>query len=67
MRPIANLNGDANQIEMMVKTITETGWFLHEPRVGAPWGQQYYDVPHGGETLQIVRVKLITIFVKSPD
>ena len=28
------------------------GWFETNPKLGAPYGQQLYDFPHGGETWQ---------------
>src|SRR4029453_12787830 len=57
-------NFDATLIGSMVKTITERGWYLSEPRLGAPFGQEFYDFPHGGETLQLFFLKIITTFVK---
>ena len=59
VRPIASLDNDTNQIEMMVRTIRETGWFTAQPRIGAPWGQRYYDVPHGGE----VQVEVLFLWI----
>ncbi len=53
---------DATLISAMVKTIHERGWYLSQPRLGAPFGQQFYDFPHGGETFQLVAMKvLVTI------
>jgi phosphoglycerol transferase len=53
---------DATLISAMVKTIHERGWYLSQPRLGAPFGQQFYDFPHGGETFQILAMKvLVTI------
>ena len=48
----------------MVKTITETGWYQSNPRLGAPFGQVFYDFPHGGETFQLFAIKLISLVVK---
>ncbi len=50
---------DATLISMMVKTIEERGWYYHQPRLGAPFGQQFYDFPHGGETFQLAVMKVL--------
>lgn len=53
---------DATLISSMVKTMEERGWYLNQPRLGAPFGQQFYDFPHGGETFQLAAMKvLVTI------
>src|SRR6478735_7099244 len=56
---------DATLISSMVKTMEERGWYLRNPRLGAPFGQQFYDFPHGGETIQLLAIRIITLFVKS--
>lgn len=50
---------DATLISMMVKNIEENGWYLNQPRLGAPFGQQFYDFPHGGESFQLFAMKLL--------
>ncbi len=50
---------DATLISAMVKTIQERGWYLNQPRLGAPFGQQFYDFPHGGETFQLAAMKVL--------
>jgi hypothetical protein len=53
---------DATLISTMVKTMEERGWYLSQPRLGAPYGQQFYDFPHGGESFQLFAMKvLVTI------
>lgn len=52
---------DATLISSMVKTMEERGWYLHQPRLGAPFGQQFYDFPHGGESFQLFAMKLLTL------
>jgi phosphoglycerol transferase len=53
---------DATLISSMVKTMQERGWYLNQPRLGAPFGQQFYDFPHGGESFQLFAMKvLVTI------
>lgn len=63
--PLDTTRGDVNLIGSMVKTITERGWYQSNPRLGAPFGQQFYDFPHGGETIQLFLIKGITLFVKT--
>lgn len=48
---------DATLISMMVKNMQEQGWYLNQPRLGAPFGQQFYDFPHGGESFQLFAMK----------
>ncbi|MCU1358488.1 MAG: hypothetical protein JWM89_3906 [Acidimicrobiales bacterium] len=52
---------DATLISAMVKTIQERGWYLSQPRLGAPFGQQFYDFPHGGETFQLFAMKILVM------
>ena len=57
-----DMRSDATLISAMVKTIEEQGWYLRQPRLGAPFGQQFYDFPHGGETFQLVAMKVLVTF-----
>ena len=52
---------DATLISMMVKTMQERGWYLSQPRLGAPFGQQFYDFPHGGESFQLLAMKVLVV------
>ena len=54
---------DATLISMMVKNIEERGWYFNQPRLGAPFGQQFYDFPHGGESFQLFAMKILTAIV----
>jgi phosphoglycerol transferase len=54
---------DATLISTMVKNMTEGGWYLEQPRLGAPFGQHLQDFPHGGETIQLAVMKLVTVVV----
>ncbi|GAA2242368.1 hypothetical protein N1031_14590 [Herbiconiux moechotypicola] len=38
-------SGDALAVASHVKTVLETGWFTHQPALGAPYGQYYSDYP----------------------
>lgn len=61
-RLVFDTRSDATLISAMVKTIQERGWYLQQPRLGAPFGQQFYDFPSGGETFQLFAMKvLVTI------
>ena len=53
----------ATLISTMVKNTVETGWFTEQPRLGAPFGQDLADFPHGGETFQLAAMKVITAVV----
>lgn len=50
---------DATLIATMVKNTVDTGWFAEQARLGAPFGQDLADFPHGGETLQLAVMKVI--------
>ncbi|MCB0964912.1 MAG: hypothetical protein KDA98_16670, partial [Acidimicrobiales bacterium] len=52
---------DATLISMMVKAISEHGWYLNNPQLGAPFGQQFYDFPHGGESFQLAAIKVLVV------
>lgn len=38
-------DGDGLAVASHVKSIIETGWYEHQPRLGAPHGQDYHDYP----------------------
>lgn len=40
-----------------VKGVLENGWWLHNPDLGAPFGQNAHDFPASGETLQLLVMK----------
>jgi len=52
--------GDVKFIEMLIKGISENGWWYHNPDLNAPYGQDLYDFPHGGEHLQLAVIKVLT-------
>ncbi len=51
---------DATLISTMVKNLADGGWYTDQPRLGAPFGQHLEDFPHGGETFQLVAMKVLT-------
>jgi len=50
---------DLNFHLMVVEGVVENGWYQSNPRLGAPFGQELYDFPLGGENLQFVLIKLL--------
>jgi len=50
---------DATLISAMVKNTVDTGWYADQPRLGAPFGQNLADFPHGGETFQLAAMKVL--------
>ncbi len=50
---------DVQIISAIVKTVDRHGWYLHNPDLGAPFSQQFYDFPHGGETLQLAAIRVL--------
>lgn len=63
--PITASN-DARLISNLVKNVADQGWWTTNPDLGYPNGQQLYDFPHGGETWQMVIIRLLSAFTDSP-
>jgi len=40
-----SISGDAIPVAAHFKTTLETGWYEHQPLLGAPFGQDYHDFP----------------------
>lgn len=49
-----------------VKGVDETGWWFTNPRLGAPFQLEHFDFPHGGESLQVLMVRLLGLFSDAP-
>src|SRR3954447_16288005 len=64
--PFDNRFSDTVQITTFVKTIQEHGWMGSNPDLGAPFGTQFWDFPHAGESLQLVVVKFLSLFIHDP-
>ena len=64
--PIYEDRPDARQGVALFKGIHENGWWLHNPSLNWPFGQNYHDFPLGGETLQMVLAK-VGMWVLSPS
>lgn len=59
MRLPWDTRSDATLISMMVKNVWQEGTYHTQPRLGAPYGQQMYDFPHGGESFQMWAMHLL--------
>jgi hypothetical protein len=57
--PIYEDGSDARAISSQLKTIDETGWWVHNPKLGWPYGQFHADFPSGGESLQLLVLKVL--------
>src|SRR5690606_22390308 len=57
---------DARLITNLVKNVADHGWWTSNPDLGYPVGQQLYDFPHGGETWQMVLLRIMSTFTDSP-
>lgn len=53
------LGGDADFYLMITDAIVKHGWYLTNPKLAAPYGQDLYDLPHGLDNLQFVIIKVI--------
>jgi phosphoglycerol transferase len=65
--PIYEDRPDARQGIALFKGIHENGWWLHNPSLNWPFGQNYHDFPTGGETLQMVLAKVAMWVLPSPS
>lgn len=61
-----NATNDARLITNLVKNTADQGWWTTNPDLGYPVGQQLYDFPHGGETWQMVILRVMSVFTDSP-
>jgi phosphoglycerol transferase len=51
----------------VIKTVMEHGWYLHNPDLGLPHGQELYDYPVvSGETLNLLFFRLAGLFTDDP-
>lgn len=58
--------GDGLVTTSLVKGIADNGWWLENPALGAPFGQQQHDYPHGGESLQLLVFRLMSFVTQDP-
>jgi len=57
--PLHENFGDGRSNASWIKGVTENGWWLHNPNLGAPFGQNNHDFPLGGETGQVLVLKTL--------
>src|SRR4051812_45646713 len=57
--PIYEDRADARAISAQLKTIYETGWWVHNPKLNYPFGQFHADFPAGGDSLQHLFLKVL--------
>ena len=57
--------GDAIFSLMLVKNVVEHGSYLTNSNLGAPFGQQLYDFPQGGDNLNILVLWVIGLFTNN--
>lgn len=58
--PIYENHSDARGVGATVKTIADTGWWLNNPHLNFPFGLQQQDFPAGGETLQMLALRVMS-------
>jgi hypothetical protein len=51
---------------MLVKAITDHGWFQTNASLGAPFGQKLYEYPQGGDDLSLLIVRALALFTSNP-
>ena len=64
--PFRSFGPDVYFIESTLKAIQDHGWYLTNPQLNAPFGQQTYDYPNAGENLQLGIIKLFTLITRTP-
>ena len=58
--------GDALFYEMVVKGVIDHGWYLRNPSLGAPLGQQLFDFPHGADNLNFALIRTLALVSDDP-
>ena len=56
--------GDGLYHSMLIKAIITNGWYLTNPRLGAPHGQELYDFPYN-DNLSFLLIKLMGLFTSN--
>jgi phosphoglycerol transferase len=57
--------GDAIYYSALIKTMTETGWILHNDRLGMPLGSDFHDFP-SADIFNIFLLKLLSYLIHDP-
>src|SRR5262245_34407562 len=53
-------NGDSLSFAMVAKAVVDHGWYLNNPQLGAPFGQQMHDFPFA-DSLHLLIIKLLSV------
>lgn len=64
--PLRSTGPDVTIITSMVKALQDHGWYFHNSSLNAPFGQQFFDFPHAGESLQLALIRVFALFTSSP-
>ena len=57
-------HGDAPHVLVTAKTMIDSGWYLKNKFLAWPVGFQMYDFPLGDNNLNLLFIKIITIFCR---
>ncbi len=63
--PLRSTGPDNTIITSMVRALQDHGWYFHNPSLNAPFGQQFFDFPHAGESLQLAVIRLFALVTPS--
>lgn len=63
--PLRSTGPDTSIILTMVRSLQDHGWYFHNPSLNAPFGQQFFDFPHAGESLQLAVIRLFGLVTPS--
>ncbi len=62
LRTPLDYDGDGLLNGAWIKVLIQNGWVDHNSRLGAPFGQTYYDFPLGGDDLHFLVLKVMSLF-----
>ena len=57
---------DASLEAMVDANVAQTGWYFHNPRLNAPYGQDWIEWPMGGDTAAYVIKRGLAVFTADP-
>ena len=64
--PMAPVETDAGHVLALVQSTLQNGWFLTNPDLGAPAGQEVYDyAAYNGDALHFALMKLLDVFTEN--
>ncbi|MBS1847826.1 MAG: hypothetical protein JST73_06065 [Actinobacteria bacterium] len=59
-------SSDHLYIAAVQRSLTDHGWYFTNAHLGAPFGQQLYDFPQAGESLQLAVLRVLGLFSVRP-